>query len=241
MIDFVAKPIEPTLLFEALMRWISKDVLRARAQKRGAAASQVLQPESAPSQHALPAILDGLDIASGLRRTMGRSERYLALVHDFVSQQTGTLRRISHELETGNTAAAERITHTLRGLAGTIGADAVQQAALQLETLLRHQPTGTEQISKGLRELQRCQDTLLLTLQGLLKAYPVVEQGHGVVRRLEELLADDDPSAERYFSQNQALFQELYPAHFTNLKLAITTFALDEALVILRTKVKTHA
>jgi two-component system sensor histidine kinase/response regulator len=198
----------------------------------------------------LPAILDGLDIASGLRRTMGRSERYLALVHDFVSQQTGTLRRISHELETGNTAAAERITHTLRGLAGTIGADAVQQAALQLETLLRHQPTGTEQISKGLRELQRCQDTLLLTLQGLLKAYPVVvpvmaemstKQGHGVVRRLEELLADDDPSAERYFSQNQALFQELYPAHFTNLKLAITTFALDEALVILRTKVKTHA
>jgi signal transduction histidine kinase/CheY-like chemotaxis protein/putative methionine-R-sulfoxide reductase with GAF domain len=250
MIDFVAKPIEPTLLFEALMRWISKDVLRARAQKRGAAASQVLQPESAPSQHVLPAILDGLDIASGLRRTMGRSERYLALVHDFVNQQTGTLRRISHELETGNTGAAERITHTLRGLAGTIGADAVQQAALQLETLLRHQPTGTEQISKGLRELQRCQDTLLLTLQGLLEAYPVMapvmaemstEQGHGVVRRLEELLADDDPSAERYFSQNQTLFQELYPAHFTNLKLAITTFALDEALVILRTKVKTHA
>jgi hypothetical protein len=33
---------------------------------------------------------------------------------------------------------------------------------------------------------------------------------------------------------------EMCPAHFTALKQAITAFALDEALVMLRTKIKTH-
>jgi two-component system sensor histidine kinase/response regulator len=245
----VAKPIEPTLLFEALMRWIPKDVLRDRIQNKGTTDPQAAQDDRAPSHPVLPSHLDGLDIASGLRRAMGRSGRYLALVQDFVNQQTGTLRRISHELEIGNTGAAERMTHTLRGLAGTIGADAVQTAALQLETLLRHQPTDLEQVGKGLRELQQRQDGLLATLHGLLEAYPVAApvmaemsaaQSHGVVSHLEKLLADDNPSAERYFLDNEAAFEGMCPAHFTAFKQAITAFALDEALVMLRTKIKTH-
>jgi signal transduction histidine kinase/CheY-like chemotaxis protein len=249
MVDFVAKPIEPTLLFEALMRWIPKDVLRDRIQNKGTTDPQAAQDDRAPSHPVLPSHLDGLDIASGLRRAMGRSGRYLALVQDFVNQQTGTLRRISHELEIGNTGAAERMIHTLRGLAGTIGADAVQTAALQLETLLRHQPTDLEQVGKGLRELQQRQDGLLATLHGLLEAYPVAApvmaemsaaQSHGVVSHLEKLLADDNPSAERYFLDNEAAFEGMCPAHFTAFKQAITAFALDEALVMLRTKIKTH-
>jgi two-component system, sensor histidine kinase and response regulator len=250
MVDFVAKPIEPTLLFEALMRWIPKDILRDRRQKMGNAVP-LLAREAHPEPHpVLPSHLDGLNVASGLRRAMGRSGRYLALVQDFINQQTGTLQRISHELEIDNKGAAERMLHTLRGLAGTIGAEAVQDAALQLETLLRHQPTESERIGKGLRELQRCQDRLLATLQGLLEAHPApapvvvvpmsAAQSHGVVSHLESLLAEDNPSAERYFSDNEAVFMEMCPAHFTALKQAITAFALDEALVMLRTKIKTH-
>jgi hypothetical protein len=119
-----------------------------------------------------------------------------------------------------------------------------------LETLLRHQPTEPEQVGKGLRELQLRQDTLLETLHGLLEAYPVAAvpvmaemstaQSHGVVSHLEKLLADDNPSAERYFSENEAVFQEMSPAQFSAFKQAITAFALDEALVMLRTTIKTH-
>ena len=249
MIDFVAKPIEPTLLFDALMRWIPKDVLQARAQKSGALRSTFTSDERSDFQPALPASLPGLDIASGMRRAMGRAGRYLARVQDFINQQVGTLGRISHELELGNTAAAERMAHTLRGLAGTIGAHAVEDTALELEKLLRHHTESPAQMGKALQELQRHQEVLLSTLQGLLDSHLLAApaateistaQSHGLMRHLESLLADDDPSAERYFLQNEAVFQEICSGHFTAFKHAITTFALDDALAMLRTQIKTH-
>jgi CheY-like chemotaxis protein len=142
MDDFLVKPIDPENLSRVLLHW--------GQPRRGAplAPYPVIalpgEPACAPAPAAaapqapdLPQGIFGLDTALGLRRMGGKKSLYLAMLRRYAAGQKGAVSEIRQALAAGDLATAQRVIHTSKGLAGSIGATAVQERATSLEDALR--------------------------------------------------------------------------------------------------------
>lgn len=81
--------------------------------------------------------LPGIDKADGLRRMMNKPALYEKILRDFHARLIGAPQLIRDTLATGDFESAERHAHSAKGLAGTIGALDLQNAAKDLEQVLR--------------------------------------------------------------------------------------------------------
>src|SRR4029450_11055710 len=97
-----------------------------------------------PEEDADLSSIAGLDAKDGLSRVGGNRKLYLKLLRQFVEQQGASVEQITEALATGDIALAERIAHTLKGVAGNIGATRVQSAAGPLEKLIRDKAVHLE-------------------------------------------------------------------------------------------------
>ena len=133
MNDYLAKPIEPAKLMAALQRWI---------KPRSDAAGQAPALAGGPAGLALE--IDGLDVAGALRRVAGNAPFLLSLLRRFVDNNRHAVAEIDHLLASGDCLGAERRAHALKGVAATLGATRVQQAAGELEAALHAEPGSPE-------------------------------------------------------------------------------------------------
>ncbi|MEN3111559.1 response regulator [Uliginosibacterium paludis] len=131
MDDFLTKPIEPGELQAALLRWIKP---RRRAEKAAAAGPTSL---SAVPAMPLPDAIAGLDVAAGLHYVMDKRELYRTLLDGFVEEHGRFGEQFRAAVASGEPGAAERLAHTLKGAAGTLGAGEIRRLAAALEDCLR--------------------------------------------------------------------------------------------------------
>jgi len=254
MVDFVPKPVEPEHLFKTLLRWCRPDApLLAPESMEPATHTTQAKPAddatgpkviSSAEPSLLPSHIDGLDLQAGLRRVMGKEARYLALLRDFSATQADAPTRITAALAAGDSAGAERIAHTLKGLAGTIGANILQQQAHTLEEAVR---TGGDPAA-SMPGVQAALSRLLAALQAALPA-PVKDvqatgtsadqaaamtpaQREALIAQLLALLQADDPKAQKLLAEQEPLFAAAFGERFKAVQGAIADYALDEALEI---------
>ena len=116
MNDHIAKPIDPTLLFNTVSRWVGRTVAQAASHEKAGV---------------LP-VIDGLDTAEGLSRTLGDALLYRDLLQRFVHEHGQAAQRIREACATDR-AAAYRAVHTLKSVAGLIGAVVLESQAAVLE------------------------------------------------------------------------------------------------------------
>ena len=81
--------------------------------------------------------IEGLDVRTGLSYVMGSGALYLSLLRKFVPGQRDTVAKIRAALDDGDPVTAERLAHTLKGVAGTIGAGALQALAAEADRRLK--------------------------------------------------------------------------------------------------------
>ena len=127
MNDHLAKPIDPDELFRTLIRY------GVDLQVEPAAAVSV-----ADSLFAVP----GLDTAAGLRRVGGKLNFYRKLLRQFVHGQSGVIQDIRIALAAANFQLASRLAHTLKGVAGNIGATPLSRIAAEVDDAIRESPGG---------------------------------------------------------------------------------------------------
>ncbi|WP_219118686.1 response regulator [Janthinobacterium sp. UMAB-56] len=123
MNDFIAKPIDVAQLFGTLARWIAP----AAPQEMTA---MVAQPEAE-----LP-VIAGLKMAEAMRRVGGNAALMRKLLDRFVETQFDAMQRIVAAIENNQLETAIREAHTLKGLAGNIGAGGLADSAARVEHLL---------------------------------------------------------------------------------------------------------
>jgi HPt (histidine-containing phosphotransfer) domain-containing protein len=96
------------------------------------------RPPAANDNAATAAAADPvLDTADGLRRLMGARPLYHQLLRRFAGDYADTAARLRQSLDAGQTDAAGRLAHTLKGAAGLIGAGQVCALAAAIDTALR--------------------------------------------------------------------------------------------------------
>src|SRR6185295_2945417 len=116
-----SKPIDPHAMFHTLSRWVRGTAV---ATARVAGPDETLR-------------IEGLDAASGMKRVAGNRTLYLSLLRQFAEKQADAGARLAAALAANDRAGAERIAHTVRGVAGNIGLGAVQAAAAALEKAVK--------------------------------------------------------------------------------------------------------
>ena len=237
MNEHLSKPIDPRVLFETVGRFFKRSADFSPQQP-----PPPLGLESSASSLVLPPITH-LDSADGLARVAGNRVLYQKLLRQF-SEQSGTVvAQVTTALDQGFTALAERLAHTLKGVAGNVGAKPIQAAAGTLEKLIRDQATSPA-VAAAIAEVATVLTPLLEDLQRHLPVAPVPAADAAPVPappvdpavsrtaavELAALLAEFDPAAVEFIETHQAALQPLFPAdawpQFTQL---IQNYAFAEA------------
>ena len=242
MVDFVPKPVEPDHLFRTLLRWTARGDTTGTSNPDPLSLHRTLSGSSTTISAATSRLLgsiEGLDMQDGLRRVMGRPDHYLALLRSFVQDEADAVLRLAAARDHNDLASAQRIAHTLKGLAGTIGAhhlaglaDAVERALHSGQSRIETTPLRTV-LQTLIESLKAALDTV--SHSGVtadpIQAVPVEAQA--VLTRLRYLLQNDDPKAEPWFQQHEALLMVLLEGKFADFKRAVLGFDPDEAIRIL--------
>jgi len=258
MVDYIVKPIEPDELWRVLLRWIparspalstSASGASADSGSSGLSGKASMLPAVAYAAPAEPALapIAGLDMVSGLRRVMGKQPRYIAMLRTFVSNQAGAVQQLRSQLAAGDRAGAERSAHTLKGLAGNIGADALQVLADETEHALSPARTASlqarvlaEQLAPQLAQLASVLAGQIAAIEAALPAlepeiphsYTAAQRDH-IVAELVALLEDDDARSAHLLNQHKNLLAAAFPQHYARLEHAIQEFDMEQALVLL--------
>ncbi len=128
MNDFIAKPIDVAQLFTTLARWVTvKNPLAPEAEAEA-------QPGAARDE-SLP-VVAGLRMEAALQRVGGNVKLMRKLLSRFVETQIDAMQRIATAIENNDLSGATREAHTVKGLAGNIGAGGMADAAGKVEQML---------------------------------------------------------------------------------------------------------
>ncbi|WP_162491773.1 PAS domain S-box protein [Aeromonas allosaccharophila] len=230
MNDFIAKPVTPAKLFEALRLWLP------------AAASPLQETQRAASDTLLPPLvrlqsLPGMDLAAGLASLQGNQPKYLALLRHFTLEHSQDMAQLTRLLQAQDQQAARRLVHTLRGVAGTLGLTTLADLALQLEHALARSPdTRGElmaQISSLLAQLTRQLGDV--ETEPAKAASPASHhQQQQWLRQMEGLLLQSDTAVIPLFEQHaDSLLASLGPQG-PLLARQLRGFDFDAALLTLR-------
>jgi signal transduction histidine kinase/DNA-binding response OmpR family regulator/HPt (histidine-containing phosphotransfer) domain-containing protein/CHASE3 domain sensor protein len=128
MNDHLTKPIDPDALFSTLARW-TKPLQIALPEPARVDAPPAAEPP-------LPNI-EGIDMMGGLARVAGNKRLYRNLLDQFAAKQFDVADKIDEALSKGDRELAERLAHTVKGVAGNIGVRVVQEAAARVERAVR--------------------------------------------------------------------------------------------------------
>jgi two-component system sensor histidine kinase/response regulator len=225
MNDHLTKPIDPGELFRTLARY---------GLCRGAEAA-VAAPQTDPL-FAVP----GLDVAAGLRRAGGKMGFYRKLLRQFLDSQSGAVKDIGLALAAANFLLAARLAHTLKGVAGNIGAMPLSQIAAEVDDAVRESP-GVKATKLRLIRLDHTHDefcTALAAALGSAEVAEVVSIGASeqvspaqIVETLTAALQRNDGEVADYFDTHADALREILPGpDFVALASAVRNYDFSAAL-----------
>ncbi len=169
-------------------------------------------------------------------RLAGNTKLYRKLLRQFFNTEAGAAHRIASALAENDHRLAERLAHSVKGVAGNIGATAVQNAAARLETAIAGSAPAPE-IEVLRAALEECLSSLIQGLETVLEAADGGRTQAGdpaqvkqAVEQLSRYLADSNAAAIDYFETAaphlRIFFDEHKFEHFAGL---VQSYAFSEA------------
>jgi len=232
MNDHVSKPIDPDALFSTLLRW-------AKPRPKQTTETQA-PPVRTGDEVTLPEIA-GIHMTDGLKRVAGNKRLYRDLLVQFAAKQGNAAAEISAAITSGDVKLAERIAHTVKGVAGNIGIIEVQSVAQKLEKAVRE---GQDSVSSLLHEfaalLSTQSDAIRQALHEETPAKPEKvrtspvngEAASDAISQLRSFLEASDGAAEEAFHNLQTLVEgAIEKPQLDALGASINDFDFEAALV----------
>jgi signal transduction histidine kinase/CheY-like chemotaxis protein len=206
MNDYITKPINQTELFGVLAKWIPEDRGTRRVRQnlfnrrhgrdrredfdnRGHNSKdsrQVDDEHDVELEYSLPDNLPGIDLKQGLARVEGNTMLYFRLLNMFVEDYASIDLKIQTAIHDNNLESVDRIVHTVKGVAGSIGAQRLAKAALSYEKSTKNGKHINEELAQFIEALQQT-----LTSLGTL---PYMEQPSKTTYKTDQ--SEDDEIAE---------------------------------------------
>jgi two-component system sensor histidine kinase/response regulator len=241
MNDHVTKPVDPDEIYGALLRWIKPGEREYTEEVDGTAEESRLHLPDLP----------GVDVAEGLRKVAGNRKVYLKVLKGFFSDYRDAAAALGRDVEGKRVEEARRAAHTIKGVAGNIGARALFGAARDLETALKEDgredlPSLLEsfeqslaEVVSGLEALVEPSDASVETQRpGPAEAVAVSgadpEEMKQVLGRMLTLLQEGDTEAVEVMEQLRSSLRGMgFGDRLATAQELVDAFQFDEALVAL--------
>ncbi|HIJ61758.1 MAG TPA: PAS domain S-box protein [Rhodospirillaceae bacterium] len=167
-------------------------------------AEEPVEPAPTPSPPPPAAALTdlpGIDVKAGMATTRNKESLYRRMLVMFRDGQSDFARSFAAARADADAEAATRVAHTLKGVAGSIGAKAVQAAAALLEKACKDGGDIDARLAAVLAELDPVMAGLAALEGGVqaVAAKPMTmpeDELRAALERLGELLRDSDTEAE---------------------------------------------
>ncbi|HWY58561.1 MAG TPA: response regulator [Terriglobales bacterium] len=248
MNDHVSKPIDPNVLFATMIRWIKPGPIQPSAppQESASLPREVALASSEP----LPDSIDGINLKEGLMRVAGNKRLYRDLLLQFATKYGDANSQVSAALKSGDQKLAERIAHTIKGVAGTMAIKQIQFAAEKLEKAVRDGDPAIFLILQDFTKLLQPQIVAIEQALGTLttptpesdpnREFDPVAASHEAVRLRSLLEASDADSEETFHTLQNILAGHVEKAQLDGLGADIGEFDFAEALMKLDTIVREY-
>jgi len=238
MNGYVSKPINPEELWRALLAWIKPR--SGLGQTANTQAPATLEQQSLEPVLAALRGIDGLDVTRGLGLSNHNAALYVAMLGKFVKSQEHSVEAISQALAAADTASAERLAHTLKGLSASMGAQPLHLVLADIEQAVHagDLATVTRLLEPASAQLQALVAQLRATPGVLAERTPAVQEAmtpeqqrevQAVMETLRKLLEQDDSEAQTLWESHARELHSVLP-QAQQLEQAIQGFDFEEAL-----------
>jgi len=195
MNDHVTKPIDPDELFNALVKYIKPGEREIPAHL----AEKLKAEKKTEKEIPLPQMPD-LDTESGLARVGGNGKLYRSLLVKFHNEYADTTGQIKDALARKDMELGTRLAHTVKGVAGNLGAKELQAAGADVETAIKH--GNLDNIGELLNTFEKKTQAIITGLKDFVAAAESAgkkggEKETGEPAKLKELLEKLRPSVEK--------------------------------------------
>jgi PAS domain S-box-containing protein len=235
MNDHVGKPIDVEAFFATLARWTRSHAVEASRlpSKTMRAGDETILPE-----------LTGIDVAAGLQRTAGNKQLYRDLLVQFAVKHESTGNKITQALESGDRNQAERLAHSLKGVAGNLGIDQIFILAGTLESAILESRAGIEHLIEELTSALNHQTRMIRAALPIDSLDPVRQsdahpperaEALAAIARLRERLEAAAADAPRVFTEVAGILRGAVAAsRLDALGATVKAFDFDTALAELK-------
>ncbi len=155
MNDYVTKPIQLSVLADALLRWIPPQKTGASQDKGKVAVPMTLTAETDLAGLAC------LNYQDALTRMAGKVSLLERLLRQFVKENASTIMQLRQAVDTQSWEDGRRLAHTLKGSAGNLGLEHIFKSAYALEKTLVKPAQRTEIMA----ELDQLEHTLMAAIR----------------------------------------------------------------------------
>ncbi|WP_438466085.1 response regulator [Marinomonas sp. PE14-40] len=233
MNDHIAKPINVNDMFATMAKWIEPK-----------------EPYQVTSSQANTSNEDGFDLPHipeintdiGLNSTQGSRKLYHKLLVKFYESNADFSASIAIAQSSDDNEAPMRLAHTLKGMAGTIGAKEVEKSAAALESAYS-QSTHVSEILQLEEAVNISLVPVLKGLSGLTLNKPTTEfvlkeldvsMASDILQRLRVLVEENDAEVTFVIDElNEIPGIEVYSALLKKLTKAVEGYDFDEGLELL--------
>ncbi|MGZ3236758.1 MAG: response regulator, partial [Burkholderiaceae bacterium] len=230
MNDHIAKPIDVDQLIRMLARWIKPRELCGASMEQTHKAALIE--------------LHGVDVNAALKRLRGNEVTYRKLLTMFHERQADVIERMRNAWNKGDRDDAQRIAHTLKSLAGNVGATALFAAAEKLELAIKQRndlhfdnliaevETPLHQLLQAIAQTLPPVDTPAVHTIAAPLNLPILAQS---LRRLTALLKRSDSLSIKEIAPIVTMLEghDMAPA-FHRINQLVHQYDFDIALVQLR-------
>ena len=231
MNDFITKPFKPKELFVSLVKWITPGKREIKKREMNNDDEERIK---------FPEIAKGVDIKAGLEIAGGSKASYRKILAMFRTNNLNGFKQLTHAIQNDDRKTAIRLVHSMKSVAGNIGAKKLHQVSADLETVLNRQDfdSATDLLmayDTGLNEvlntvgalLQSCAETNETPASH--RPTPDKQKLADIVNLLAEAIEVD-------LGRSRTLLEELKakmgnPAELNEIEDAINDFDDEEALI----------
>ena len=247
MNDFVAKPVEPEVLYLALLKClpvsgqfqsVDPEMNKTSASGLDNKTIDVLNESPANALSRLTT-MPGMNVARGLAGLRGNADKYLNLLSRFIELHVDDMQKLVIYLDNGDRPAARRLAHSLKGTAATLGVDQLSVMAGDLENLLRTSSADgmratdihveMKAISLTLNALSAIIDFPSTTISKADLTCKDQESLKSVLIEIDKLLEQNDTTVISLFEKHARALRNAFGDSFEILERQINLFDFEVA------------